>query len=75
MADDIFDIWTSPSEALPLLKPHFTKLKTLQWHLWRRETNGLLAMDAVRMTPFKKLIVNPARIRAWAMGEGTQAAA
>jgi hypothetical protein len=75
MQDDILDIWTSPAEALPLLKPHFTKLKTFQWHLWRRERNGLLAADAVRMTPFGRLIVNPKRIRAWAMGEGTQQAA
>lgn len=75
MADDILDQWMSPAEALGLLKPHFTKLKTLQWHLWRREENGLLACDAVRLTPFKKLIVNPKRIRAWAMAEGTQAAA
>jgi hypothetical protein len=75
MADDAIDIWMSPAEALPLLKPHFNKLKTLQWHLWRRDENGLTAADAVRMTPFGRLIVNPKRIRAWAMAEHTQAAA
>jgi hypothetical protein len=75
MSDRNADLWLSPAEALPLLKPHFNKLKTLQWHLWRRESNGLAAAGAVRMTPFKRLLVNPAKVRAWAMGEDTQAAA
>jgi len=37
--------------------------------------NGLQACDAVRLTPFRKLIVNPDRIRAWAIGEGSTKAA
>jgi hypothetical protein len=75
MSDETSDLWITPAEALPLLKPYFNKLKTLQWHLWRREQNGLAAADAVRMTPFGRLIVNPKRIRAWAMGEVAQQAA
>lgn len=75
MTENPLDTWMSPSEAFPLLRRHFRTLKTFQHHLWRREENGLVAAGAVRLTPFKRLIVNPEKVRAWAMGEGTQAAA
>jgi len=75
MTDNILDTWMSVAEAFPLLRKHFRTLKTFQHHLWKRDENGLAAAGAVRMTPFKRLLVNPERVRAWAMAEDTQAAA
>ena len=75
MTNDANDLWLSVLDAYPLLRAHFRSIKTFQRHLGQREDNGLIAAGAVRMTPFKRLLVNPARIRAWAMGEGTQVAA
>jgi hypothetical protein len=72
---DIRDTWMSPADAFPLLRAHFYSLKTFKYHLGRRELNGLQACDAVRLTPFRKLIVNPDRIRAWAMAETSSQAA
>jgi hypothetical protein len=75
MSVDTRDEWFPVSEAFPLLKRYFRTEKTLRHHLWRRDLNGLTAAGAVRMTPFKRLLVNPEKVRAWAMGEVAKAAA
>lgn len=69
------DPWVSKAAAFSLLRSYFKSMKAFEYHLARRETNGLVAADAVRLTPFRKLIVNPDRVRAWAMSETAKAAA
>lgn len=63
------ETWLSVADAFPLLRPHFRSLKTFQRHLVARDENGLTAAGAVRMTPFKRLLVRPDLIRRWALGE------
>jgi hypothetical protein len=75
MSADMRDSWMTVAEAYPLLRSHFRSPKTFRWHLGRRDVNGLLAADAVRMSPFRKLLVNPERIARWAIGEGQREAA
>jgi len=75
MSADMRDIWMTVAEAYPLLRSHFRSPKTLRYHLWRREHNGLLAADAVRLSPLGKLLVNPERVRGWVIGEGAPRAA
>ena len=75
MLNNTQEDWVPIAEALPQLRRHFRTKSALLHHLRKRETNGLAAAGAVRKSPLGMLLVNPARIRAWAMGEGTQVAA
>ena len=61
--------WLYVDDAYPLLRPHFRSVSSLRFYIAHRETNGLAAADAVRLTPTRRLIVNPARVRAWALAE------
>jgi hypothetical protein len=67
--------WLPIPEAHPRLRHHFRKQATLRYHLGNREINGLAALDAVRKSPLGHLLVNPARVEAWVIGESTGKAA
>lgn len=67
--------WLTIPEAYLILRRHFRTQAALRHHLRKRATNGLVAMDAVRMSPLGMLLVNPERVARWALGEGAQAAA
>ena len=67
--------WMSVPEAFPLLRQHFRTQAALRHHLRKRDTNGLAAADAVRMSPLGKLLVNPLRVSAWALAEAPREAA
>jgi hypothetical protein len=69
------DEWLTIQEAFPRLKRHFRTHAALKHHLRRRAVNGLAAAGAVRKSPLGMLLISPARIERWVMGEGTQAAA
>jgi hypothetical protein len=71
MPSDTNNGWLTVEQAYPLLRPHFRTLAALRHHLWKREANGLAAADAVRVSPLGRLLVNPARVNAWVIGEGS----
>ena len=66
--------WLTIDEAYPQFRDRFRTKAALRHHLWKRERNGLAAADAVRMSPLGRLLVNPARIRAWAISDVARAA-
>lgn len=65
-----------PNEWMPVAAAHrhlrswFRTEAALRTHLARREVNGLTAVDAVRLSPIRRLLVNPRRLAAWVVGEG-----
>jgi hypothetical protein len=63
--------WLSIPRAFPLLSEFFNTQATFRYHLNKRHTNGLSDADAVRLSPLGRLLVNPARVKAWAIGEKT----
>jgi hypothetical protein len=63
------DQWVRVNDAYPLLQEIFPSLGALRWHLQHRDENGLVEQDAVRVSPVHRLILNPARVRRWAMAE------
>ncbi len=69
MPADINEVWLPVRGAFPLLREFFRSEAGFRHHLRKRELNGLAAMDAVRLSPLGRLLVNPARVRAWAVGE------
>ncbi len=75
MNDTQREDWLTIPEAYPLLRRHFRTQAALRHHLRKRASNGLLAADAVRMSPLGMLLINPERVARWARGENTQAAA
>ena len=66
--------WLAISVAVLYLRQHFKTEAALRYHVRRRATNGLLAADAVRESPLGRILVNPARLNRWAMGEQAKAA-
>jgi hypothetical protein len=75
MSADLDDTWLTVPEAFPALRRHFRTEAALRHHLRRRELNGLTSMDAVRLSPLGKLLVNSQRLHAWVISEGTPRAA
>ena len=69
MSVDMPNTWMTVEQAYPLLRLYFRSVKTLQHHLGRRERNGLAAADAVRLSPLRRLIVNPERVAQWVIGQ------
>ena len=74
MLNEMYEEWVPIAEALPQLRRYFRTKSALLHHLRKRETNGLATAGAVRKSPLGMLLVNPGRIRAWAMGEQAKAA-
>jgi hypothetical protein len=66
------DDWIPIRASYRDLRDLFRTEAALRYHLARRAVNGLEAADAVRMSPLGHLIVNPARVRAWALAEPTE---
>ena len=75
MAADTRDEWVSISDAQLLLRRYFRTKSALKRHLARRNVNGLTAADAVRMSPLGRLLIHPARLERWVLGEARRAAA
>jgi hypothetical protein len=80
MPADISDAWLPVPEAYRavcagLPRGYFRTEAAFRHHLRKRSTNGLVAADAVRVSPLGRLIVNPYRVAAWAIGERTNEAA
>jgi hypothetical protein len=67
--------WLTIHEAFPDLQRYFRTEAALRHHLRKRNSNGLVAADAVRMSPLGMLLINPERIARWVLAEGTQKAA
>lgn len=63
------DQWIPASRAYPLLRTIFHSPSAYRFHLNRRRQNGMVEADAVRRSPVFRLIVNPRRLHAWALGE------
>ena len=61
--------WCTIDEALIELDRYFNTKSALKYHLARRKKNGLSELDAVRVTPMGRLIVNTDRVRSWCLGE------
>ena len=75
MMKETHEDWVPITQALPQLRQFFQTKSAMLHHLGKRATNGLVAADAVRKSPLGMLLVHVPRVRAWAMGEGSQAAA
>jgi|HubBroStandDraft_4_1064222.scaffolds.fasta_scaffold02724_8 hypothetical protein len=73
--DSLPDEWLPVAVAHRHLRTWFRTQAALKHHLAKREVNGLTAVDAVRLSPIRRLIVNPRRVAAWVVGEGTREAA
>jgi len=67
--------WLPIQDAYPQLRRYFRKEATFRYHLGKRDANGLTAQDAVRLSPLGRLLVNPARVAAWVIGESSGRAA
>ena len=75
MSAEIDDTWLTVPEAFPALRRHFRTEAALRHHLRKRDSNGLTAADAVRLSPLGKLLVKPERVRAWVISEEAPRAA
>lgn len=74
MSTAVYETWLTVPEAFPQLRRHFKTQAALRHHLRKRDTNGLAAADAVRLSPLGKLLVNPERVARWVIGEASRAA-
>jgi hypothetical protein len=61
--------WLTIREAFHSLRPFFSSESSLRYHLNNRASNGLAAKDAVRKSPLGVLLVNPPRVKRWALAE------
>lgn len=75
MSAQLDDTWLTVPEVFPAFRRHFRTEAALRHHLRKRDLNGLTNMDAVRLSPLGKLLVNPQKLNAWVIGEGTPRAA
>lgn len=67
---DFPDDWMGIKEAFELFDGDMRSLSAFRYHLGRRAENGLEVRDAVRLSPLGNILVNPARFRAWLVGDG-----
>jgi len=73
--ESIPDEWMTVAQAQRHLRKWFKTVAALKSHLGKRAVNGLETRDAVRLSPLRRLIVNPRRTAAWAVGDETHRAA
>lgn len=64
------DDWMGIKEAFELFDGDIRSLSAFRYHLGKRAENGLEVRDAVRLSPLGNILVNPARFRAWLVGDG-----
>jgi hypothetical protein len=79
-ADGTNDDWRPVLDAYREVRPRLPKgsVRTeaaFRYHLRKRNTNGLAAADAVRVSPLGRLLVSPDRFVAWAISERSEKAA
>ena len=67
---DFPDDWLGVKAAFELFDGDVRSLSAFRYHLGKRAANGLEVRDAVRLSALGHLLVNPARFRAWLVGEG-----
>jgi hypothetical protein len=80
MPADTSETWLPVTEAYRAVRAglprgYFRTEAAFRHHLRKRDSNGLTAADAVRLSPLGRLIVNPHRVVDWATSERSDKAA